>query len=917
MNPFNPLSRVSRFLARTLALATASVLLAQPPKRPDIVVADFEGETHGDWQVEGEAFGKGPARGTLPSQMKVAGFAGKGLVNSFHGGDKSTGKLTSPAFTVERRFITFLIGGGGWGNETCMNLLVDGHVVRTATGNNSQPGGSEALAPAAWDVAEFAGRRATLAIIDQRTGGWGHINVDQIVQSDTNTAPAGVSAPALVAMAKTLTVSGTHLVVPIANYARGADVVLLGIYDGDRLVQNFTASLPRGNDAFWLAAYPLEHFGLKGKSIKIAPAVDGRGPESCRAALERIKIGAAGDALAASDYAQPYRNQFHVSSRRGWNNDPNGMVFHNGKYHLYYQHNPFGIFWGNMHWGHFESTDLIHWAETSIALSQKTTKDMAFSGGGFVDFNNSAGFGKNTLFIAFTSTGRGECLAYSQDGGLTFTELPENPVVKHKGRDPKVIWYQPEQKWVMVIYDETPCAETDATPPTKGMEKFQTRSLAFWESKNLRQWTRTGAFTDPDRAAVFECPELFELPVIGRPGQTRWILLAAQNRYFVGRFDGRTFHRESGPHGTPHGVFYAAQTFSDVPDGRRIQIGWVRTDSYEKQFPDQIVNQAFTLPHELTLRENGEGMRVFFSPVKETEKLRGGVIAEGKDLTLAQFNVLLQKCQGELSEVEIEFADSGPRELRINGLDASFNGRVARVFTDRTFNEVYADGGLSYEVRKRAAGEFASTETRLKADGDVRVRALKIFLLKSIWPEPVEKLVLFEDGKAPPLTEGLEFHHGAWTFGEGAMIGEQVPAEKHLATIKGLVPFDRMKLEWKMKFVQPLQKFLFVTWPADANAHAMDFTFTPANGQFAVVRPKSKDAAAATLAKGELKKLHAEWHDITCIHDGPHFTVTIDGETISATDASFARPMGPFYLNGGGFDGAKFMVKDLKLSALK
>jgi len=734
MNPFNPLSRVSRFLAGTLALATASVLLAQPPKRPDIVVADFEGETYGDWQVEGEAFGKGPARGTLPSQMKVDGFVGKGLVNSFHGGDKSTGKLTSPAFTIERRFITFLIGGGGWANETCMNLLVDGHVVRSATGNNSQPGGSEALAPAAWDVAEFAGRRATLAIIDQRTGGWGHINVDQIVQSDTNTALARVPAPALVAMAKTLTVSGTHLIVPIANYARGADVVLLGIWDGDRLVQNFTASLPRGNDAFWMAAYPLEHFGLQGKSIKIAPADDGRGPESCRAALERIKIGAAGDALGASDYAQPYRNQFHVSSRRGWNNDPNGMVFYNGKYHLYYQHNPFGIFWGNMHWGHFESTDLIHWEERPVALYQKTTKDMAFSGGGFVDFNNSAGLGKNTQFAAFASTGRGECLAYSKDGGLTFTELPENPVVKHKGRDPKVIWYQPEQKWIMVVYDETPCAETEAVPPATGMEKFSSRNVAFWGSKNLRQWTRIGAFTDSDRMAVFECPEMFELPVSGKRGETRWILLAAQNRYFVGKFDGKTFHKENGPLGTPHGVFYAAQTFSDVPDKRRIQIGWVRTDSFQAEYPDQIVNQAFTLPHEITLRETGGGLRIAFSPVKETEKLRGEILADGNGLTLAQASALLQKCQGELSEVVIEFADSGPRELTINGIDASFDGRFARIFTDRTFNEVYADGGLSYEVRKRLVKNFASTETRLNTTEVARIRSLKIFRLKSIWP---------------------------------------------------------------------------------------------------------------------------------------------------------------------------------------
>jgi fructan beta-fructosidase len=523
--------------------------------------------------------------------------------------------------------------------------------------------------------------------------------------------------------------------VPIANYARGDNVVLLGIYDGDRLVQNFTASLPRGADAFWLAAYPLAPFGLAGRQIRIAPADTGRAPEACRAAFERIKIGSAAEALLPSDYTAPYRNQFHASSRRGWNNDPNGMAYHDGKYHLYYQHNPFGIFWGNMHWGHFESTDLIHWEEKPIALFQRTIKDMAFSGGGFVDFNNSAGLGKNTLFIAYTSTGRGECLAYSKDGGLTFTELPENPVVKHKGRDPKIIWYQPEQKWVMVVFGDEPSAETAATPQTVGPAGRINGHLAFWESKNLRQWTRTGAFTDPDRVAVFECPEFFELPIVGKPGQSRWILLAAQNRYFVGQFDGQTFRRESGPLGTTHGAFYAAQTFSDVPDGRRIQIGWVRTDTFPQQFPAQVTNQSFTLPHEMTLRETNEGLRVFFSPVKETEKLRGGVIAEGRDLTVAQAEAMLQKCQGELSEVEIEFSAAGPRELTLNGIDASFTDRSARIFTDRTFNEVYADGGLSYEVRKRLTKNFGSTETLLKAADGAKIRTLRIFRLKSIWPQ--------------------------------------------------------------------------------------------------------------------------------------------------------------------------------------
>ena len=700
---------------------TARVFAAEP-----VVIADFEGETYGEWKVEGTAFGKGPARGTLPRQMTVEGFVGKGLVNSFHGGDDSTGQLTSPTFKLERKFINFLIGGGGWEKETSMSLLIDGKVVRTAHGPNTEPGGSEALETSSWDVAEFAGREASIVIIDQRKGGWGHLNVDQIVQADT-------AAAAKMVLEKNLTINGTHLIVPVSNEGKRANSFLLGIYDGEKLIQNFTIALPNDGDAAWLAAYPLQSFGIAGKTVRIASADGKRAPESCRAAFDKIKVGAESDALAASDYAQPYRNQFHPSTRHGWNNDPNGMVFHGGKYHLYYQYNPFGIFWGNMHWGHLESTDLIHWSEKPVSLFQKTVKDMAFSGGGFVDFNNSAGLGKDTQFAAFTSTGRGECLAYSKDGGITFTELPENPVVKHQGRDPKVMWFAPEQKWIMVVYSETRCAETDAIPPT-GDKGTASRHMAFYESKNLRQWTRTGGFTDADREAVFECPELFELPIDGKPGETRWILLGAQNRYFVGKFDGKTFHKESGPHGSPHGIFYAAQTFSDLPDARRIQIGWARTDSHHQQFPDQLVNQSFTLPHELTLRPTERGLRVHFNPVKETEQLRGDVLVEGKNLTVAQTNELLQKCRSELTEVLIEFADAAPRQLQLNGMDAGFKGRSARIFTDRTFNEVYADEGSSYEVRKRPGNQpIDHAETKFTAPEGTTAASVKIFRLKSIW----------------------------------------------------------------------------------------------------------------------------------------------------------------------------------------
>ncbi len=156
----------------------------------DILIADFEESDYGMWSVTGEAFGTAPARGTLPGQMQVGGFNGAGLVNSFTGGDNSTGTLTSKEFRIERKFISFLIGGGKNEEQLALHLLIDGKVVRSATGLNDQQGGSEALEPSSWDVTELAGKTAKLRIIDEAKGSWGHINVDQIVLTDDR--PAGL-----------------------------------------------------------------------------------------------------------------------------------------------------------------------------------------------------------------------------------------------------------------------------------------------------------------------------------------------------------------------------------------------------------------------------------------------------------------------------------------------------------------------------------------------------------------------------------------------------------------------------------------------------------------------------------------------------------------------------------------------------
>lgn len=698
-----------------LLLAPLAALHAAEP----IIVSDFESETYGDWKVEGTAFGSGPATGSASGQGPVSGFQGKRFANSFHGGDAATGKLTSPEFKIERKYIQCIIGGGNSPNDTCINLIVDGKVVRKAAGQ-----WSETLVPVGWDVTELLGKNAILQIADNAKGGMGHVMVDQVVQTDTK--PQGL----LVSLEKMLIVNGSHLILPVGNYGVRQNELPLRIYAGNTQVQFLNVSLPQGNDSFWLAAYPLDSFGLQGKQIKIAFE---QAPETISSAFDGIRIGSETDVFAPSDYTQPYRNQFHASTRRGWVNDPNGLVYKDGKYHLYYQHNPVGINWGNMHWGHLESTDLTHWEQKPIAIYGRLG-GIACSGSGFVDFNDTAGLGKNTQFAAFTSYGRGQCIVYSKDGGLSFKEIEENPVVKNPGRDPKVIWYEPEKKWVMAVYDESRCAEVLAVPPASAKDPLNS-NIAFYESKNLRQWTRTGAFTDPQRFLLMECPDMFELPVVGKPGESRWILLAAANCYFVGQFDGKTFHKESGPHGNYTGTFYAGQVFGNAPGDRRIQIGWVRTANYLKKFPDMIANQAFSIPNELTLHETSDGLRVSCLPVKEFEQLRGEVLAEGKDLTPTQANELLQKCKGELSETLIEFADAGPKKLIINGIDASFDGHKARIFNDRTLNDVYADDGLSFQIRLRSPQTFESTETRLTAAEGTTINSLKIFRLKSIWPQ--------------------------------------------------------------------------------------------------------------------------------------------------------------------------------------
>ncbi len=244
-----------------LSTALTITLIASAFASEDILVADFEGETYGEWKAEGDAFGTGPSKGTLPSQMHVSGFNGKGLVNSFLGGDSTTGTLTSPPIKIERKYLTFLVGGGGHAGRTCMNLLVDNEIVHTITGANTRSGGSEELEPAFWDVSDLNGKTVTLEIVDNATGGWGHINVDQIVQSDTKP-----KLPDLASREKSFTVQSRYLIIPIQNKGRSKGQIQ--VFVGDEEVRRYGLNIATSADTTdWYAFFTIDAY--RGQTARV------------------------------------------------------------------------------------------------------------------------------------------------------------------------------------------------------------------------------------------------------------------------------------------------------------------------------------------------------------------------------------------------------------------------------------------------------------------------------------------------------------------------------------------------------------------------------------------------------------------------------------------------------------------------
>lgn len=364
---------------------------------------------------------------------------------------------------------------------------------------------------------------------------------------------------------------------------------------------------------------------------------------------------------------EKFRPVYHHTPVYGWMNDPNGMFYKDGVYHLYFQYNPYGSVWGNMHWGHSTSTDLMHWKFEGCAIVPDAWGAI-FSGSCVVDHNNTAGFGKDAVIAFYTSAKaspwgdvQSQSMAYSLDNGKTFTKYEGNPILTSSEkdfRDPKVFWYAPGKHWVMML--------------------AVGQHMEIYSSVNLKEWKKESEFGAMQGAhgGVWECPDLVEIPVEGTR-EKKWVLICNLNpggpfggsaaQYFVGSFDGKKFVNES-PTQTKWMDWgkdnYATVTWNNAPDGRCIALGWMSNWQYANNVPTRQYRSANTLARDLTLYREGQELYLKSTPSSEVKKARG------KKVSIPSFKVsekhemvnLFEEKQGAY-EVEIVIQNAGASKI--------------------------------------------------------------------------------------------------------------------------------------------------------------------------------------------------------------------------------------------------------------
>ncbi|MEO1528086.1 MAG: glycoside hydrolase family 32 protein [Planctomycetota bacterium] len=484
---------------------------------------------------------------------------------------------------------------------------------------------------------------------------------------------------------------------------------------------------------------------------------------------------------ASAEYLdEPFRPQFHFTPEINWMNDPNGLVFFAGEYHLFFQYNPFGNEWGHMSWGHAVSRDLVHWEHLPLALAEEDGT-MIFSGCAVVDWKNTSGFGRGgippmvAIYTGHRSNNQSQHVAFSLDRGRTWTKFAGNPVIdigEKDFRDPKVFWHEATKRWIMVV------------------ALAVAKKVQFYSSPDLKTWTLQSAFgpAGVESKSNWECPDLFELPIEGSE-ETCWVLEVDMGQgaiaggsggeYFVGDFDGNQFTPKAGD-GDAKWVdfgrdFYAPASWSDIPDddGRRIWIGWM--NNWETcLLPTSPWRSAMSVPRVLSLRRREDRLVLVQRPIRELQRLRKDSLVRLSDETVARSRELQMTHDG-LLEIVAEFK---PRSSRTFGLrvavganesttigfnlesnelfvdrsrsgDVGFHPRFAgrhaapiamrdgvyriRVLLDRSSVEVFGQDGECVLTERIFPSPSSRGVEVFAENGDVLVQSLQVWRLRSIW----------------------------------------------------------------------------------------------------------------------------------------------------------------------------------------
>lgn len=425
-----------------------------------------------------------------------------------------------------------------------------------------------------------------------------------------------------------------------------------------------------------------------------------------------------------------FRPYFHFTPPDNWMNDPNGLVYFDGEYHLFYQHNPFDIIWGHMSWGHAISTDLVHWQHLPVALHEEN-EIMIFSGCAVVDWQNSSGFSSELrsgsvppLVIIYTEHRKGnqaQNLAYSFNRGRNWIKYSGNPVLdihSSEFRDPKVFWHAPTQLWIMVVALSVQ------------------HQLRFYGSSDLKHWEFLSEFGPAGATeSEWECPDLFPLPVEGYEQQQKWVLKVdvsggavaggSGGQYFIGQFDGTIFVNDN-PKDQIHWIdygqdFYAAQSWSDIPltDGSRLWLGWMSNWQYAQVIPTHPWKNAQSFPRRVTLREYPEGVRLVQNPADEIKHLRQQHY-HWENLDVARVNKRLREnyVAATALEIEVEFELRTASEFGLKVRKGIFEETV--IGYDAVSGQLFVDRGNSGNVefsskfQKQQRGELVAEQGKVK-----------------------------------------------------------------------------------------------------------------------------------------------------------------------------------------------------------